>query len=83
MYCTYMNKAKPHIAPKPATTRGKLLELIDAFLAKNPRTTPEGFGWQAIGDSTLVLRLRNGGDVTTAKMDAVIRYMSNPIKKGK
>lgn len=67
-------------ASEATTTRGKLLELIEKHLAANPHITPEGFGWAAIKDSFLVTRLRNGGDITTGKLDAIIKYLSNPNK---
>ena len=84
-----MDSKKPTKKTSQATTtRGKLLELIEAYLAAAnkgcpadaPRLTPEAFGWAAIKDSYLVTRLRNGGDITTGKLDAVIKYLSNPTK---
>ena len=57
--------------------------MIEAYLAAAnkgcskdaPRVTAEAFGWAAIKDSKLVKRLRDGGDVTTGKLDAVIKYL--------
>lgn len=56
--------------------------MIEAYLAANPKVTPEGFGWAAIRDSYLVTRLREGGDITTKKLDAVIAYLSQ-FNKGR
>lgn len=66
---------KSHEA-KPASTRAALLQMIETYLAANPKVTPEAFGWAAIKDSKLVERLRGGGDITTGKLDAVIQYLS-------
>lgn len=57
-----------------------LLDQIEQFLKANASAglTAEGFGWKAIGDPSLVKRLRQGGDVTTRKMDKIIRYLENP-----
>lgn len=61
---------------KAKSTRAALLDMIEAYLAANPAVTPEAFGWSAIKDTRLVGRLREGGDCTTAKLDAIIRYLS-------
>lgn len=68
-------KQTTHATP-PASTVGALLQMIEAYLAANPKVTPEAFGWAAIKDSYLVTRLRNGGDITTRKLDAIIKYLS-------
>lgn len=39
------------------------------------------FGWKTIKDNSLVARLKAGGDVTTAKMDAILRYIVINTKK--
>jgi hypothetical protein len=59
-----------------------LLHQVESYLAENPDVTAEGFGWRAIKDPRLVSRLRTGGDITTGKMDQVIRYLANPTNKG-
>ena len=59
-----------------------LLAQIDSYLSENQDVTPECFGWRAMRDTKLVDRLRNGGDITTRKMDKVIRYLANPNHKG-
>jgi hypothetical protein len=56
-------------------TRGKFLAAIERFLKQNPDITPEHFGWLTIGDTSLVPRLREGGDVTTRKLDLVTEYL--------
>lgn len=66
---------------KPESTREYLLMRIEDFLTKNPNVDAEAFGWAAIKDCSLVERLRAGGDVTTRKLDAIIRFMSNLNKK--
>jgi hypothetical protein len=71
---------KPHQkgTGKPASTLEWLNGQVEAYLIKNPHVSPEGFGWASIRDSSLVGRLRAGKDVTTRKLDALVRYMSNP-----
>ncbi len=61
--------------PKPTTTREAILERIEQFLVKNPSISPEGFGWAAIKDASLVERLRSGKDITTRKLDDILKYM--------
>jgi hypothetical protein len=58
-------------------TRGKFLAAIERFLKQNPGITHEHFGWLTIGDTTLVTRLRDGGDVTTRKLDLVTEFLLN------
>lgn len=65
---------------KYATTQEWLLDQIEQHLARNTHLTPESLGWRAIRDSSLVDRLRAGGDVTTRKMDKIIAYIANPNK---
>ncbi len=62
-----------------------LLDKIESYLKKNAATglTDASFGWASIKDTGLVDRLRSGGDVTTRKLDALIRYMSNSNSKEK
>ncbi len=67
------------LPPKSKTpSRDKMLEMIEAFLAANPKITPESFGWRAIKNAHVVARLRGGGDITTGKMDAILSYLLNP-----
>lgn len=62
------------------STREALLARIDQFLEDHPDISPNQFGAWSIGDSGLVDRLRKGGDVTTGKLDQILRYLMNPIK---
>jgi hypothetical protein len=68
---------------KPKTTREYLLWRVEEYLVKNPQVSPPGFGHSSIGDTSVVKRLREGGDVTTTKFDRMIRYMGNPNEKEK
>jgi len=61
-----------------ASTIGWLLGQIEQFLTNNPTLTAENFGWRCCRDTSLVARLREGGDVTTRKMDAIIAFLANP-----
>lgn len=54
----------------------RLLADIEMFLTENPELSAEGFGWRAIKETSLVKRLREGGDVSTRKMDAIIVFMA-------
>lgn len=63
-------------------TRGTLLEFIELFLARRPNLTAEHFGWLAAGDTSLVKRLRDGGDITTRKLDKIKFFMlTNAFKR--
>jgi hypothetical protein len=63
---------------KPTSSIQWLLGKIEEFLKNNPTISPEGFGWACSRDTSLVERLRAGGDVTTRKMDVIIAYLANP-----
>lgn len=63
------------------STKAKLLAAIETFI-KAKGMTPESFGWAAIKDSYLVERLKNGGDITTGKADAILRYIHSNINQG-
>lgn len=65
----------------PKTSKSLLIEAIDQFLARNPEMDATSFGWKTIKDNSLVARLKAGGDVTTAKMDAILRYIVINTKK--
>ncbi len=71
----------PKAEKKFASTLEWLIHQIDQYLKINPGVTEAAFGWAAIKDTGLVERLREGGDVTTRKFDALVRYMSNPHSK--
>ncbi len=71
----------PAVEKKFASTLEWLVDRINSFLKMNKGLTEASFGWAAIKDTGLVERLRNGGDVTTRKLDALVRFMSNPHKK--
>lgn len=57
-----------------------LLEIIEDFLTLNELDN-DGclFGWVLSKDRTLVQRLRDGGDVTTSKMDEILVFVQNPV----
>lgn len=59
-------------------TRVWLLEQIELFLSNNPSMSPEGFGWNACRNTSLVERLRKGGDTTTTNLDKVIAFLGSP-----
>lgn len=58
-----------------------LLSEIEMFLTLN-NLDNDGclFGWHLSKDRSLVQRLRDGGDVTTSKMDEILAFMQNPVK---
>lgn len=75
----YKNKAMSDLQnKKPVSTVEWLIEQIDVFLTNNAPMSEESFGWHAIKDTSLVGRLRSGGDVTTRKLDRIIAYLHNP-----
>lgn len=55
-----------------------LLDQLEQFLTNNPDISPECLGWWATRDTSLVKRLRDGGDVMTRKMDRIIAWLANP-----
>lgn len=56
-----------------------LLEQIEEFLTLNDMANDGNtFGWLVSKDATLVQRLRDGGDISTSKMDDVIAFMQRP-----
>lgn len=57
------------------TTKDALLNLVNEYLDQHPDVGAESFGWKAVGDSTLVKRLRQGKDVTTRKLDKILAYI--------
>lgn len=71
-------------AKRPDTVQGPtakwLLGLIEDFLTANEMDN-DGchFGWILCGDRTLVQRLRDGGDVSTTRLDEAIAFMRNPV----
>lgn len=57
----------------------QLLVDIEDFISVNDMDNDGNyFGWLAIKDRTVVQRLRDGGDVSTTKMDAIYDFMQNP-----
>lgn len=58
----------------------RLVAAIDNFKEYNSGLTDEGLGWKAIQDSTVVTRLRNGGDVTTYKYEKLLEFLVAPPK---
>lgn len=67
---------------KSVTTIEWLLGEIDRFLTINAMEN-DGcvFGWYVMRDRSLVSRLREGGDVTTRKLEAILEFMQNPVTK--
>ncbi len=85
MQTTMASKKLTNSRPPANTTRGTLLVMVEQHLDAAGINTDEGaagFGWAAIKDSRLVDRLRNGGDITTAKLDDVVKYL-NQFKRSK
>lgn len=71
---------------KLTSTAEWLLHNIDRFLDNNLHNgwmDEEAFGWAACKDSSLVERLRNGGDVRTEKMDLILSFVKNPVPPSK
>lgn len=65
---------------KQGPTAKWLLELIEEFMTINGMDNDGNrFGWLFCGDRTLVQRLRDGGDITTTRMDDAIAFMRNPV----
>lgn len=65
------------------STRESVLARIDQFLADHSDIDAESFGYYAINDTSLVARLRNGGDITTRKLDLILNFLYNPVIKRK
>lgn len=63
-------------------TREKFLERVEAFLELTGFTASR-LGKEAIGDHTFVRKLREGSDVTTARMDTVDAYMKKNKRRKK
>lgn len=59
-----------------------LLAQIERFLTIN-RMENDGnlFGWYVSQDRSLVTRLRDGGDVTTTRMDDILAFLQYPVTK--
>lgn len=56
-----------------------LLEVIEEFLTVNSLDNDGcSFGWMMSKDRTIVQRLRDGGDVTTSKMDEILAFIQCP-----
>lgn len=61
-------------------TAKQLLVDIEDFMTINDMDNDGNyFGWLAIKDRTMVQRLRDGGDVSTTKMDEIYTFMQNPV----
>lgn len=61
--------------PIPLTTQTCLLAAVNEYLELHPEMTAESFGWYAVQDSSIVARLRKGGDVTTRKLDKILAFI--------
>ncbi len=59
------------------TTKSWLLSEVNNFLEAHPEIEANSFGWKSIKDVSLVTRLRDGGDVTTEKLDKIIAFIFN------
>ena len=60
-------------------TAKRLLVDIENFMDLNDMDNDGNyFGWLAIKDRTMVQRLRDGGDVSTSKMDEIYSFIRNP-----
>ena len=57
------------------STKEAILAKINEFLEKHPEVTPQGFGLESTRDTSLVLRLQAGGDITTRKLDMILYYL--------
>lgn len=62
--------------PAFKSTIEALLARIDQYKRLNPGIGDEAIGWRSVKDSSIVGRLRSGGDCTTRKLDAIIRYLA-------
>jgi len=71
---------------KQKTTVDYILETSEEFIkvnqAKYPKLTEARFGWLVLKDSNLLPRLRRGGDITTRKLDAFVKFIKNPNSIG-
>ena len=65
------------------SSRDKLLLEIETFLARVPDLSIRQFGQRACGDHNLVLRLREGSDVTTGTADRVRAFMASYKRRGR
>lgn len=62
------------------TTAEWLLGQIEAFLDLNDMDANGcNLGWYVMRDRSLVTRLRDGGDLTTRKMELVLAFIQNPV----
>ncbi len=77
-YNAAMNQPNPQETARK-TTIESLLDHIDQFLEANPHITEESFGWFSCKQSNLLERLRDGGDITTRRLDSIIAFMANPV----
>jgi hypothetical protein len=72
----------PKMTEKPAekkfnSTREWLIAQIDECIAVHG-VDDESFGYHCLKDSSMVKRLRNGGDITTRKLDITVKFLRNP-----
>lgn len=56
-----------------------LLGNIERFLDANPGISDEGFGWFACKDSSVLGRLRLGGDIRTKKVERILAFLKFPV----
>ena len=72
--------SKPHNI-KIGKTVEWLLEHIEEFLTiNNMDNDGYTFGWYVMRDKSLVTRLRDGGDITTRKLEATLVFMQYLVK---
>ena len=62
------------------TTREKLVAEIEAFL-KRHSVSATRFGELSVNDTKLVFELRDGSDITTARMDKIRAWMREYAEK--
>jgi hypothetical protein len=55
-----------------------VLARVDIYLELHPEIDEGSFGWYACGDSALIPRLRKGGDITTKRLDMIMKFLSSP-----
>jgi hypothetical protein len=73
-----MTKHARHRSARP--TIAELLARIDAFLNRTGISETR-LGKEVMGDTSLVYRIRNGGDVYTGTVDAIDHYMHDYLRR--
>lgn len=68
-----------HPRPLFESTIENVLYDLEQFCKANPYVTEEQVGWFCLKQRNLMERLRGGGDITTRKLDKVLRWLKNPV----